>query len=341
MMRVVNIVALAAGAIAFSLVVDRLGWGAIEHAVLGAGWWFLWIALIDLASVFSDSAAVYHLVRAEAPVSYWRVFAAQASGIAINRLTPANSIGEAIKVTMLLDHAPKEVAVSAIVKFNVATLYVAMTVVVLGVPLTTLALDLPDRIEIAVWGATAALVGLLVILALLLRRGAITTAVDALRATGLVGESTAARWTARIASIDASIASFGTPHARRGVAFVMLSRVFHSAATILVLHAAAVPFTPPVVIAMLSVGILVTWLAGVVPLGIGLADGGNYFLYGALGSSGIAGLAFTMVNRTRVCVLAAMGLVVLAIANLVGRGPASAGDPDALSSPRTAPHTNR
>jgi len=94
--------------------------------------------------------------------------------------------------------------------------------------------------------------------------------------------------------------------------------------------------TAPVVIGMMSVGIVVTWMSNIVPLGLGLADGTNYFLYGALGASPLAGLAFTMVNRTRTCVLAAMGLTVMAASNLSDRArPLSDRLPDATSEART------
>ena len=75
----------------------------------------------------------------------------------------------------------------------------------------------------------------------------------------------------------------------------------------------------PVVIAMLSVGILVTWLSNIIPLGLGIADGTNYVLYGLLGAAPVAGLLFTMVNRLRTVVLALLGLSVMAIANLYDR----------------------
>jgi uncharacterized protein (TIRG00374 family) len=298
------------------VLVDRLGWSAIVDAVTNAGWWFLWIAIIDLLSVFSDSAAVYSFVRAEAPASYWRVFAAQASGIAINRLTPGNSVGEALKVTMMLDHVPKETAVSAVVKFNLATMYTALTIVLIGVPLTLLQLDLPPQFHTVVWVGTACVIALGLTIAILVRRGALATLIGIVRMFGLITEERAAQWTEKMASIDKSLASFNTRRARQGVAFVLGSRVLHSLATILVLHAAGVPFTAPVIVCMLSVGILTTWICNVVPLGLGLADGSNYVLYGALGSTGIAGIAFTMVNRTRTCVLAGMGLTVMAIANV-------------------------
>ena len=53
----------------------------------------------------------------------------------------------------------------------------------------------------------------------------------------------------------------------------------------------------PLVVAMLSVGILISWLSNVLPLGLGLADGTNYALYGLLGASPEAGLVFTMTAR--------------------------------------------
>lgn len=334
--RLLHVMALILGIVGFGVLVDRVGWDAMQRAVTEAGWWFAWIALIDLASVFTDAAGAYCFVRAEADVSYWRVFAAQASGISINRLTPGNSLGEAIKVTMLVDHVPKNVAVSAIVKFNLATLYVALTVVVLGVPLTLLGLDLPPRVEVAVWIGTAGVVVIGVLLALLLRRGAVSSLIAAAHRLRLLSDARAARWTTKVASIDASIQAFGNPWSRRGVMVIAGSRLLHFAATIAVLRAAAVPMTAPIVIGMLSVGIIVLWMSNIVPLGLGLADGTNYVLYGALGSSPLAGLAFTMVNRTRTCVLAAMGLTVMAIANLFDRArPLSDRDADGASDART------
>jgi Lysylphosphatidylglycerol synthase TM region len=336
MSRIVHLLALIAGAVGFLLLVDRVGWAAMGDAVTEAGWWFAWIALIDLASVISDAGGVYCFVRAEADVPYWRVFAAQASGIAINRLTPANSLGEAIKVTMLADHVPKSVAVSSIVKFNLATLYVALAVVVIGVPLTLLGLDLPRRLEIMVWIGTAGIVVAAGLLALLLHRGAVATLVGLLRRVRVISAPRAATWTSKVQTLDASIRAFGNPWSRRGVACVVGSRVLHFAATIAVLRAAHVPMTPPIVIGMLSVGIVVQWMSSIVPLGLGLADGTNYILYGALGSSPLAGLAFTMVNRTRTVVLAAMGLAVMAITNLYDRSrPASEQTSDTASEPRT------
>jgi len=85
------------------------------------------------------------------------------------------------------------------------------------------------------------------------------------------------------------------------------------------MHAVDIPLTAPLIVASLSVGILVTWMSNVIPLGLGIADGTNYVLYGIFGASPIAGLLFTMVNRFRTVVLAMMGVIVMAIANVLHR----------------------
>jgi hypothetical protein len=85
------------------------------------------------------------------------------------------------------------------------------------------------------------------------------------------------------------------------------------------MYAADIPLSPKIVVAALSVGVIVTWAANIVPLGLGIADGANYVLYGMLGATAAAGLVFTMINRLRTVVLAMMGLVVMGIAHSAHR----------------------
>lgn len=311
--------ALVVGGVALAILLDRMGWARVRDVLAGIGGWFAAIAAIDLASVACDAGGVHSFVRPHAQVSYWRVFAAQASGLAINRLTPGNSLGEPIKVTMLMQHVPEAAAVSGVVMFNLGTIYVAIAAIVLGVPLTVLLSDLSEQTQLVVWIATAVLVVFAVALAVLIRRGALRTIIAGLARVRLISKPRAERWTLRIGEIDANVRQLGQPGARRGLIFVVGSRVLNWAGTIAILIAADIPLEAPLVVAMLSVGILITWASNVIPLGLGLADGGNYALYGVLGSSGAVGLDFTMINRMRTCVLAMMGLAVMAISNVTDR----------------------
>lgn len=315
---------LVLGGVGLGIAIQQLGWDGMRRVILGTGPWFGLIAAVDLLSAGCDAFAIHGFLRPKLTVSYWAVFAAQASGIAVNRLTPGNSLGEPVKVTMLTTrHVPTSLAVSAIVMFNLATIYVGVTVLVIGVPVTALLLDLPQRIGVIVWLVTALLVGVALGSIVLVKRGAVGTLIDAIAGTRLLSKERANSWRTKIADIDARLRDlFGnarTSGLRRGLAGVIASRVLSWCGTIAVLHAADIPLTPRLVIATLSVGVIVTWASSIVPLGLGIADGANYVLYGLLGASSGAGLVYTMIGRLRTVMLAMMGLVVMAIAHTTHR----------------------
>jgi uncharacterized protein (TIRG00374 family) len=318
-----NVIVLAAGVLGLAILLTKFGRTGTREVIATTGRWFAVIALIDLASVACDSLAIYGFLRPLVErVRFTRIFGAQASGLAINRLTPGNSLGEPTKVTLLVRHVPQDAAVSAIVMFNVTTILVGIAFIVIGVPITVLLLDLPPYVRLVVWIATAALVVVAVALVLIVRRGAVATLIDGIAGLRIISRTRAGQWRSRIAAIDAHVKKLGTARASgvlRGLAGVLASRILNSIGTVTLLYAAHLPVTAPLVIAVLSVGILITWMSNVIPLGLGLADTGNYALYAALGVRASAGLDFTMVNRARTIVLAGLGLSIMAIVQLVDR----------------------
>ena len=157
--RAFNLIALVIGVVGFAVVVRELGWTGIRNAVTGVGAWFAVTAALDFVGSTCDAGAVYSLVRPHTPVEFRYVFAAQLSGLAINRLTPGNTLGEPVKVTMLVrSDVPTDVAVSSIMLFNLMTMFVGITAIVIGTPLTALLLDLPPDVARAVWIAMGVLV---------------------------------------------------------------------------------------------------------------------------------------------------------------------------------------
>jgi hypothetical protein len=329
-----NVIALAIGVVAFSIVAWHLGWTAMRDVVVTTGAWFAVIAAIDLISTLCDAFSIYGFIQPKQRVNYWRVYAAQLSGMAINRLTPGNSLGEPVKVTMLVRTVAVDTAVSAIVMFNLTTIYVGIASIVIGVPLTALLLDLPERVAFAVWIGLGVLVAIAIAIAILVRRGAIGTLIDALVGIRLITAERGATWRAKISAIDARLRNVGDARSSgivRGLVGVLGSRTINWIGTIVVLHAADIPMTAPLVIASLSVGILVTWMSNIIPLGLGLADGTNYVLYGLLGAAPVAGLLFTLLNRLRTVVLALLGLTVMAIANTLHRRNTPVSGPSVIS----------
>ena len=290
--------------------------------VRDVGVWFAIIAVIDLLSVCCDAYAIHGYLRPHVVIPYPRVFAAEFSGLAINRVSPMNSLGEPIKMTMLMRDVPGDHAVSAVVMFNLTTTYVALVTIAIGVPISIAMLDLPSQLVTYVWLTLGVLFVSAVALALLVRTGPLTTLIDAATSLRLVSAERATRWRTKVAGIDERLRMLGrlrAPGMARGLAGVVGSRVLNSIGTVLVLHAVGIPLSAPLVIAMLSLGILIGWIANIVPLGLGLAQGGNYVVFSVFGANAASGVVFAFVNQLRTILLAAMGLVVMLIANLFHR----------------------
>lgn len=320
MLRVLRGVALIVGLAAFAFMANKLGWSGLTKVLVDTGPWFAVIAVIDVLGGMCDAAAIKVIASEHARVPYWRAVAAQLGGVAINRLTPGNALGEPIKISLLVEKIPRDSAVSTILMFDASATIVAVTAMAIGVPITLAFVDLPHKMELAAWIGAGVLVGFLVLVLLLVRRGPVAIGIRLLRALHVISRERCLRWTESTAHIDSMVTELGkTRSSRLGLAFLFGSRALNWAGTIVMLYAAGLPLSGPMIIGILSVGQLITQLSHIVPLGLGIAEGGNYLLYRALGAPGLAGVDFTMVYRARTCVLAAIGLTVLGITSYKDR----------------------
>jgi hypothetical protein len=223
---------------------------------------------------------------------------------------------------MLVGHAPRARIVSSIVLYNLATLYLSVVVLVIGVPLTTLLVDLPRRVELIAWVGLGVVIVVVVALAVVVRRGALETVLDGARRMRLVSADRAQRWRAKIADIDHQLRELHadtTPGLRAGSMWIICSRLLSWSATTTVLHAVGAPNSATLLVGVFSVGILIGWISSIVPLGVGIADGGNYALFGVLGASGAHGVVVTLLGRARSLIVALIGLVVMACAHTATR----------------------
>jgi uncharacterized protein (TIRG00374 family) len=312
-MRVLRGIALVIGVVAFIFMARRLGWSGITEVLVNTGWWFIVIAAIDVTSAVCDGFAIKAFAAGRGRVTFLRAFEAQPCGVAINRLTPGNALGEPVKIGLLMDHMPRGAAVSTILMFDAGATVIAIGAIVVGSLITLAFVDLPPDAATAAWIGAGALVLVLIGLFVLIRRGPVGVGIGALRALRVISKERCARWRTMTRHIDAMVCELGTTRSSRiGLVALFGSRFFNWVGTILMLYAAGLPLTPVMIIGVLSLGQLITHVSHIVPLGIGIGEGGNYLLYRALGAPGLEGIAFTMVYRARTCVLSAIGLTVLA-----------------------------
>ena len=89
--------------------------------------------------------------------------------------------------------------------------------------------------------------------------------------------------------------------------------------SITLVAAVGVPVSPTLIVGVLSVGLLIGWISQVVPMGLGLQDGGNYALFGILGATGPQGLLVAMLQRARSVSVAMLGLGVFVVMQILGK----------------------
>ena len=321
--HVFNLAMLVFGACALAWMLRELGWAQFRAVVASVGSAFAIILGLDVAAILLDARALHTFMRPEARmISYWRVAAAQSSGRAVNVVTPFAALGEATKLTMLVAHAPRARVLSAIVLFNLASLYLSVAVMLVGTPVTLLLVDLPRSLKLTVAIGLAVLVPLMIGLGVVVQRGALSTFTAMLQRLRIISAARREAWRGRLQEVDRHIAAL---HADRsagawhGLLWLGASRLVTWTSTMTLIGAVGVAITPSLVIGVLSVGVLISWIASAVPLGLGLADGGNFALFDLLGASGAHGAFVTMLNRVRSVAVAILGFVVMAIVHTLNR----------------------
>jgi uncharacterized membrane protein YbhN (UPF0104 family) len=157
---------------------------------------------------------------------------------------------------------------------------------------------------------------------LMIHRGALSTLVGMLEHVRIIKPERARAWKVRVVEIDKHIRELQrhqTAGTRTGILLLLLSKAISTIATMLLMWAVGVELSPALVIAVLSVGQLIAWVSSVVPLGLGLADGGNFALYELLGASGQHGMFVTMLARARSVAIAIVGLGAMAVTHTLTR----------------------
>jgi hypothetical protein len=315
--HIFNIAMLAVGALALAWMIHRLGWDVVTGAVTSVGAWFAVVLALDVTAMCFDAAALQAFMRPEARmVSYLRVLGAQASGRAINVLTPTGALGEATKLTMLVGYAPRSRVLSSIVLLNLSQFYLSVLVMIIGTPIMFMLVDIPHPIKVTLAIGFAVILPIVIAIAVLVKRGAVATLVAIIRRLHLVSDERADRWKARLVEVDKHIRELQENRSHgtwKGILWVLASKATMWTSTLLVLATSGVDVSPALVIGILSVGVLIQWISQIVPMGLGLQDGGNYALFDLVGATGAHGIGVTLLNRARSLSVALLGLVAMAV----------------------------
>jgi uncharacterized membrane protein YbhN (UPF0104 family) len=262
-----------------------------------------------------DSAALYGFLghHGRHP-SFATVVRAQITGRAVNAVTPFGSLGEASKATTLMTATSSQRAIAAVIRYNLSTAGVNLTTIGIGAPLCGWLLDVPSGLRVALFvGGGAAL--LLIALGLwIIHRGLLNTLVSAVRGSRIISPCRAATWRKKLTPIDQQLRppKHGSRLARwYPTGWIVASRLVTILSSWCVLAFSGHIASVGTMAAVATAGQMIGMAASIVPMGLGIGEGGTAALFAALGEAPTLGVVMVLGSRITTLVYAAIGLVLL------------------------------
>jgi uncharacterized membrane protein YbhN (UPF0104 family) len=324
-LRWVTGISLLIGVVALIITIGHVGIGTIIDHLTTIGWWFGVLLAIELVSTLFDAGAVYLMTRGRSAPSYYKVCVAQFAGRAVNLVTPAANVGEALKVGLLARAAPTRRVTAAIMFVAFASTIVSLVIVAIGSLATAFLFELPTtgRFALGVAGGVAAVIA--IALVALVRRGVLVTLAHVARRLRLISQSRLDRWQPAACEIDNRLRGqdLEVDHRLAAGMLLVISNVLQRAVVWIAIVAAGYSLGTPQLIAILSAGVVLGWISTLVPLGVGVAEGGNAAMFAVIGAPASLGVALALARRMNQIVFALLGFGVLAI--------------DRIASPHTEP----
>jgi uncharacterized protein (TIRG00374 family) len=321
--RWVTVIALVIAAFALVFTIRSTGISALAKSFEQIGWWWFGVVALEVTVTTLDAVAIRAFLSPETDrVRLRTALLAQLAGRAVNAVTPTGNLGEAVKVSVLVEKVSQSRAVACILLYNVVGFTVELAVVAIAAPLMVLLMPMSG--ELKGFLLLAGAISLIVALALyfLVRRGVLTSVASALVRIRLVSPERYERWKPRLLAVDDKMKRTNAVRTRDRVAGVIamtLSRATSMTISMLLLRALGEPITVKFVAAFTVGGFAIYMIGSLVPMGLGISEGGYYELFRALGDSSERGVAVTLARRATVLVYAAIGLVLMTASETVRR----------------------
>jgi uncharacterized protein (TIRG00374 family) len=319
--RWITLASLPVALVALIWTVHSVGLASLVHRFLALGPWLFVVIAVEVLVTACDAAAIHAFLGEDGrKEGYLHVAVAQVAGRAINVITPLASVGEVVKVALLVERVPQASAVAAVLLYDLAGNEISFVLMAVGAPLTAAFMPMPQALRLVLYiaGAVAAVVA--VALPVLVRRGVLSSFVGVARALRILGQARVERWRKKLVTVDGRLkdGSDERKHQRtRGFVFLLGSRALTWVVMGLLIHAAGGHVSFGFLAAIVTAGQVITWVATLVPLGIGVAEGGNYALFLALGANPAVGVTVALGRRVTHILYAAIGVTLVSVSQTV------------------------
>lgn len=304
-------ISLVLGLAALVITVWIVGPEALLEHLEAIGPWFALLLVLELVVSLLDAGAMYSLTRGPGAPSGRQVIVAQLAGRAVNSVTPGGTVGEALRVSLLAKECSTHRIVAAVLFANLGALVIGVFIIAAGSIATAAMFELPRAAEGALLGLGGVGLVLAVAIVVLVRRGMLVDLARLARRLRVISSARFERWREQLANVDHRLVT--NEGRSSAVAFLIASQVLQRVVTWMMLLVAGYSLSAPQVIAIVSAGVLLTWVAALVPMGVGVAEGGHGALFALIGAPTSLGVALAFARRVNQVVFAALGFTVLAV----------------------------
>src|SRR4051812_3276983 len=129
---------------ALVLTIWDTGLRTIAKYFRGIGWWWIAVVILEIAITSLDAVAIRAFLSPEqGKVRLQSAVLSQLAGRAVNAVTPTGNLGEAVKVSVLVDHVSESRAVSTILLYNVVSFSVELMIVAVAAPIMVMLVPMP------------------------------------------------------------------------------------------------------------------------------------------------------------------------------------------------------
>jgi len=322
--RWVTRVSLVFALVALVLTIRDTGLVAIGTYFKRIGWGWFAVVIMEVAITAMDAVAIRAFLSPEqAKVRLRSALLSQLAGRAVNAVTPSGNLGEAVKVSVLVDHVSQSRAVATILLYNVVSFSVELVTVGLGTPLMAVFLPMPTRLRIVLLVIGPVVLVIAFGLYALVRRGMLVSVARLVTRIPIRGQAERyARWEPKLRGIDDKmklVEGARVRDRRLGILMVTLSRLTSMSLSFLLLLAMGERLTIGLVASITVGGFFIYMVGAVVPMGVGVNEGGYNMLFRALGENPARGTVLILARRVALIAYAAIGLVLVTASETVKR----------------------
>ena len=348
--RWVTRISLAVALVALVWTIHSTGVATIGRYFKRIGWWWFAVVALEIVITSLDAVAIRAFLSPEqAKVRFRSALLSQLAGRSVNAVTPSGNLGEAVKVSVLTEHVSQSRAVATILLYNVASFTVELGMVAVAVPFVVLLVPMPASLRWIMIVSGGVCLVLAVGLYALSHRGVLSSVArlakrihvpglarlrekiwkTASASHYLLSEARYERWHGALTGVDDKMrlsAGARSRDRRLGIAAVVMSRGTSMTLSLLILNAVGEPITLGFIAAYTVGGFIIYMLSSLVPMGLGISEGGNWWLFRALGENPARGVTLVVARRVTLVMYAAIGLILVAASETVQRARSGAGE---------------